>query len=348
MKIYPAGNNQYTKIWLVISELLQKALISYNYVELENKTFWTRTIKAMIEQNKDISLFLDSGAFSAWSQGKEIKIEDYITFIRDHENLLGIYANLDVIGDPAATWKNQMIMEDAGLHPLPVFHYGEDEKWLRRILNRNYDYISLGGMVPISTGDLYFWLDRLFSRYLTDSNGMPIVKVHGFGLTSLRLMLRYNWHSVDSTSWVVTGRMGSVYIPRFKNGEWIYDEDSWKIAVSNRSPNNKEAGKHFTTMSPMEQKAILSYLTDKGYKFGKSEFKKVSQDYELKENEKWAEKKPSDKSDKREVEIVIEQGVSNMYQLRDEVNVLYFLDLEKSMPAWPWAFKKEVQHGFFE
>lgn len=37
----------------------------------------------------------------------------------------------------------------------------------------------------------------------------------------------------------------------------------------------------------------------------------------------------------------MEAGVSNKYQLRDEMNILYFIDLEKSMPAWPWTFKKE-------
>jgi hypothetical protein len=57
---------------------------------------------------------------------------------------------------------------------------------------------------------------------------------------------------------------------------------------------------------------------------------------------------PEDKKAKRELEIVIDPGISNKYQLRDEMNILYFLDLEKSRPAWPWAFKtKETQKGMF-
>lgn len=302
----------------------------------------------MSEEKKKVELFLDSGAYSAWSQGKEININEYIDFIKKHEDVITVYANLDVIGNPEATWKNQMIMEDAGLHPLPVFHYGEDIMWLKRMLKRKYEYMSLGGMVPISTPDLIHWLDDLFLNYICDESGMPLVKIHGFGLTSLRLMLRYPWYSVDSTSWVVTGRMGSIYIPRYRNGKWIYDEDSWKIAVSNRSPNNKEAGKHITTMSIMEKEILMNYITEKGYKLGQSEYKMVEQGYELEDNERWVEKKPLDKVTKREVEIIIEAGVSNRYQLRDEMNIIYFLDLENSMPEWPWPFKiEEIQKGFF-
>ena len=312
--------------------------------------YWlTKDNGIMPETKNKVELFLDSGAFSAWSQGKEINIQDYISFIKEHEDVIDVYANLDVIGDPKSTWRNQQIMEQTGLKPLPVFHYGEDEKWLRRYLDKNYDCISLGGMVPISTSNLIPWLNRLFSKYLTDSEGVSIIKVHGFGLTSLPLILRYPWYSVDSTSWVITGRMGSVYIPRYKNGEWIYNENSWKVAVSTRSPNTKEAGKHIETLTPIEKRIILNYIHKKGYKLGSSTFKKVDQSYKPDKNERWFDKKPKNKSEKREIEIIHEPGISNKYQLRDEMNIIYFLDLEKSMPEWPWVFKKEeVQNGFFE
>lgn len=298
---------------------------------------------SMLKENKKVELFLDSGAFSAWSQGKEINIDEYISFIKSNEDILDVYANLDVIGDAEATWKNQAYMESKGLLPLPVFHYGEDIKYLKKLLSGKYGYISLGGMVPISTDDLIKWLDPLYKQYLCDEKGLPIVKVHGFGLTSLRLMLRYPWYSVDSTSWVVTGRMGSIYIPRYKNGAWIYDEDSWKVAVSNRSPNVRESGAHITTMSPNERKVLISYITEKGYKLGISEYKTVEYEYILQENEKFLGKKPDKKGTPREVEIIVEPGISNKYQLRDEMNIIYFQDLEKSMLEWPWAFKQKSQ-----
>ena len=75
------------------------------------------------EQDKAVSLFLDSGAYSAWTQGVEINIRDYIDFIKQHQDIIDIYANLDVISidgkrgsklTAELTLKNQKIMEEGG------------------------------------------------------------------------------------------------------------------------------------------------------------------------------------------------------------------------------------------
>lgn len=306
-------------------------------------------------KSKKVDLFLDSGAFSAKSQKVTIDIQDYIAFIKEHEDVIDVYANLDVIGDPAATWKNQMIMEEAGLSPLPVFHQGSPEKYLKRYIDR-YEYVALGGMVGVAN-KLSEYLDRIFSTFICHPDGTPKVKVHGFGLTILKMMLRYPWYSVDSTSWVVTGRLGSIYTPQFKGGNWIYDENSWKVGVSSRSPSSPEGEivtedraspadpDHIDHMSPLKQKVILDYLHDKGYRVGKSRFEFRSQSTPLKEGERWFGKKPKDKTALREVEIIEEPGLCNQYALRDEMNIIFFLDLEKSMPEWPWPFKLKSGGG---
>jgi hypothetical protein len=289
-----------------------------------------------------ISLFLDSGAFSAWSKGINIDIQEYIKFIKQHEKYIDVYAVLDDILDPEKTLQNQKIMEKAGLSPLPCFHFGEPIKYLQNYLE-NYDYVALGGMVPISSKDLSIWLDELFRDFICDHKGIPKVKIHGFGLTSLRLMFRYPWYSVDSTSWVMTSRMGGVMVPRYKSGKWIYDENSWKISVSARSPDKSEAGKHIDTFSARQKQHILNYFSEKGYVLGRSKFELVTKIYKLKKNEKW--NGPA-VGNKREIEIIIEPGLCNDYKLRDEINIIYYLDLEKSMPKWPWAFKAKGMKGF--
>ena len=307
---------------------------------------------------KKISLFLDSGAFSAWSKGAEIKIQDYISFIKENEKYIDYYAVLDSIGDPELTLKNQRIMEKAGLTPLPCFHYGEDLKYLKTYLAK-YEYICLGGMVPISTSNLETWLDDLFPNYICDSKGIPKVKIHGFGMTSLDLMLKYPWYSVDSTSWVMTGRFGSVMVPRFRNGKYVYNEQPWKVTVSFRSPDIKEQDKHILTYTEMERKVIMEYFKKKGYVLGKSEYRSVDSGYKLKEGERWFGKEEADSqrsiygTDNREgyvkdgwskdrlVETIIEPGICNDYKLRDELNIAYYLDLQESLPKWPWSFKKE-------
>jgi len=309
----------------------------------------------MNKQNK-VDLFLDSGAFSAWTQGTYINLDEYIKFCLEHLDVVTAIANLDVIpGKPYQQltqedidnsarqgWQNYKKMLKAGIPKkklVHIFHQGEDFKWLRRMV-KQIPYIGLSPANDKTTNQRIHWLDACMD-YVVDKEGMPIVKFHGFAATSLRLMLRYPWYSVDSTSWVVTGRMGSIYVPRFRSGEWIYDEDSWKIAVSSRSPNTKEAGKHIETLPPKQKQLVLDYIHSKGYQLGKSVFKTVPAGYELKENERWADKKPKDKTVKRQVEVIEEPGVCNKYQLRDEMNIIYFQDLEQSMPEWPWPFKKK-------
>jgi len=324
-------------------------LHSYYHIPLFEEKWWKMNTK-----NK-VRLFLDSGAFSALTQGVEINIQEYIAFIEKHIDIIDVYANLDFIGTigkrpnketAERTLKNQIIMESAGLNPLPVFHYGEPLSFLEYYV-KNYSYVALGGTVGIPKVKQTPWFERCFSDYICDSNGYPKVKIHGFGLTSLKLMLRYPWYSVDSTSWVVTGRLGSIFVPIFKNGKWIYDENSWKISVSTQSPNLKEAGQHIDTLPPTQREIVLDYIHEKGYKLGKSEFRMELQTYKLQENEKWAQKKPKDKQEKRRVQKIIEPGISNTYQLRDEINIIYFLDVEKSMPEYPWAFQRQSRKGFF-
>ena len=285
-----------------------------------------------------VELFIDSGAFSAFNQGVPIDVHEYIEWIREHEEFIDTYANLDVIGDPKTTLKNQRIMEKAGLNPLPCFHYAEPIKYLEYYLNK-YDYIALGGMVPISSRDLSIWLDRIFSQFICGEDGMPKVKVHGFGLTSFRLMREYPWYTVDSTSWILTGRNGALFVPKKKGGKYTYEEDPLKVNISHKSPTTKDAGRHLFNFPERERKEILEYITERGFILGESEiYDAPSKKYELKDDEKWFGKKKEGK-----VERIIEEGVSNCYWLRDQLNIIYFLDFEMALPEWPWAFKVKTK-----
>ena len=321
-----------------------------------------------MKKSEKISLFLDSGAHSLFNKefaaisgkkgihsrvhakyeyadSKEFKeyLDAYIAFIHENKEYLDIYVNLDVIFNPEKTWEVQKYMEAQGLSPLPVYHFGEDIKWLKKYVDE-YEYIGIGGLGQDITKKKFIqgMGDPVFSYVCDTENNLPKVKVHGFAMTSLDLMLRYPWYSVDSTSWVLVGRFGSVFVPRIKNGKCIYDENSFQVTVSDRSPSKKEEGKHISTFSEMEKEIILGYFEKKGYKLGESEFREEPIDYQPKDNERWHGK---GKGGKREVEEIVEPGLCNDYKQRDELNIIYFLDLEKSMPEWPWPFKLKKQ-GF--
>ena len=183
-----------------------------------------------------------------------------------------------------------------------VFHQNEDFQWLEKMV-KEMGYIGLSPANDRTTNEKQSWLDRCMD-FVLDKNGIPKVKFHGFAVTSLRLMLRYSWYSVDSTSWVLTGRFGSVYVPKIKSKrEYVYGENSWKICVSNKSPSQKDQDKHITTFPEIQREEIKKYFKIKGYELGKSEFKIEKKDYKLKENEKWFSKAKKDGT--REVEKII-------------------------------------------
>src|SRR5690606_16328259 len=197
--------------------------------------------------------------FSAFSLGAEINLVEYCEWIKRNEDIIrrddGILmaSVLDSIGSDLGTWQNQQAMEANGVVPLPCFHYGEDERYLEWYLDR-YEYITLGGMVPISTPQLFHWLDRIWDKYLTDGSGRPRIKVHGFGLTSVPLMERYPWYSVDSSSWVQLAAFGNVFIPG--HGQTCF---------STRSPSAKVEGRHITTMTDIEREQLEQVVRDQVY-----------------------------------------------------------------------------------
>lgn len=158
-------------------------------------------------------VWMDSGAFSAKTLGAEISLRRYCQWLQRHKKAIDHYAVLDAIGSDRTsaqtTWDNQMRMEsEFDLAPVPCFHYGEPFEYLEKYVE-GWDYIALGGMVPVETKQLSLWLDEVWNHYLTRDDGAPIVKVHGFGMTTFSLMARYPWFSVDSSSWLMGGRNGT-------------------------------------------------------------------------------------------------------------------------------------------
>jgi len=193
MKIYLAGALNFVD------------LIGIKEIGVENVlSSW---LEGKANRYPEFNMFVDSGAFTAWTQGKELKIEDYIDFLKRNESNIEYYANLDVIGDADGTLKNQEIMEKAGLSPVPTYHLREDIKHLEYYL-QNYDFIALGGTVGSPRTVVEPFLDTCFSvikKYWPK-------KIHGFGVNALWALKKYPFYSIDSTSWLVGGRYGKVFV----------------------------------------------------------------------------------------------------------------------------------------
>jgi len=263
---------------------------------------------------KTTSIFLDSGAFSAWNKGAEINIDEYAAYCLENLDHVDYIANLDVIpGTPGVPttleqraesarkgWENYIYLLDKGIPKeklIHIFHQDEPWKWLKRMVK----YCPIIGLSPANdrtTDQKEVWLDDCM-KYVLDKDGLPLKPFHGFAVTSVRLMVKYPWWSVDSTSWVIYGKYGMVLFPRI----YSYGVDFTKterVFVSNQSPKQSMDGKHFNTYSPMTQGRFSAYAESKGYTIA-----------ELAED----------------------------HRKRDEINLIYYLELEKSLPKWPWAYK---------
>lgn len=199
MKLYFAAYKPNVKDIIKTPEKVN-LLESYFTFKKEDYTEWHKKHKL---ENRD--LFLDSGAYSAFNSGVKIDLDDYIKYVQKHKDATTIYATLDVIGDWKATKKNTEYMESKGLKPLPVFHYKSPLDELKRMCSK-YDYIALGGLVPLKTNTklLRLWLDTCFKVIYEETmkKGKPLLKVHGFGLTNFSIWRDYPFYSVDSTTWL--------------------------------------------------------------------------------------------------------------------------------------------------
>lgn len=161
-------------------------------------------------------VFADSGGFSAMTQGAQIDLGEYAAWIKRFKHLFNAYANLDVIGDAAATRDNQHRLEDLGTEPIPVFHVNEDWAQLESYIEQ-YPYIALGGMVPYMryTKKIMPWIIKAFRL----ANKQSVF--HGFGATSWDVIKNLPWYSVDSSSWGAGFRYGQVPLFDESRGRFV-------------------------------------------------------------------------------------------------------------------------------
>lgn len=236
--------------------------------EIKNWVDYRRTTKDMRAK-----LFIDSGAFSAHTKGVEIDVDEYIDYLNDNDDALTIYAQVDKIpGEfrkpktkeqlleaPKLSWENYLYMAPKLKSKdklLPVFHQGEEFKWLKNMLeytDENGNHIPYIGISPandVSTKDREGWLTEVYNIIARSSN--PNVKTHGLGVTSLRLLEKYPFTSADSTGWIMTSVNGMIFSP---TGSVLISE------VTKSNPKN------LANWNNHEKDNILRYIESKGFTY---------------------------------------------------------------------------------
>lgn len=139
-------------------------------------------------------LMLDSGAFTAYTKGITININELNAYIKQIQPDYAI--QLDVIGNEQKTWENYLKQRQDIPNILPVIHYNATDKHIERVLNVA-DYVLLGGLVPYAKDKpkLIKWLDYLYGKHK-----LVAKKTHLLGITTQTILERYPIYSCDSSS----------------------------------------------------------------------------------------------------------------------------------------------------
>lgn len=252
-------------------------------------------------------------------------IDEYCQYVIEHKDSIDVYATVDVIYNPALTWKTQQYIEKVWkLKPLPVLHYGTPMDWILKYIRAGYDYLGIGGLGQETTWHSYkAWADQVYDLICDPITRKPTIKTHGFAMTSFKLLTRYPWYSTDSSSWAKMAGYGMIFAPHKRNGKFTFvGQDPYYIAVSHKSKAKVRAGRHYLTLSSGERKVLEEWLELIGIPLGKN----------------WRD---------REDGVVVEDGVVNQYGLRAVANMRYYERLMASIPEWPWAWKVRPRKGFF-
>lgn len=222
--LYFAGSqNQECEDWMLNNGCCR---LQSQLNDRKNIQYWT-------DQDFKGKLFIDSGAYTAYTRQVTVDVDEYINYVNSIDHKLSLFAQVDKIpgkhGEPKTkqqiaeapeiSWNNYLYMRERVVSPdklLPIFHRREDWKYLEQMLETKFDgkhipYIGIAATTDSSVKEKREWFDKVFRIIKHSSN--PNVKTHAFGMTSLKILENYPFTSADSTSWIMTGANGSIMTP---------------------------------------------------------------------------------------------------------------------------------------
>ena len=212
LKLYLAGCDKFGKeerrkaLDLYLAGMADEKKRTHDEVMPSNVLFSYENLQVKKAKDFDIyhtfgsKLFIDSGAFSMWTKGVEVNVDEYIDWINKRAKYIDLYGQVDAIpgnrtgGAPTyqevreaaqKTWDNYLYMRPRMKKPeglLYTFHVGEPKEFLKQALEwtdengKHIPYIALGGMVGKTTQVRRNFLKMCFDIIKKSSN--PNVKVH--------------------------------------------------------------------------------------------------------------------------------------------------------------------------
>lgn len=214
VRFYASGLERDPSIMAEFKKMGGKYVLLNYYQLLKSPSNWFDRL-----EKEDLYCLIDSGAYSYFQEKQKRRkqnaqqqelfgeyllmvqyIEGYSRFInqwKDHPRILGFFP-FDVIGDPQQTKENhQRLIEktDAKIHP--VWQITDSLEELQQLVDKEYEMIAIGGMVP--------FLSKRLNKVRTTLNKVydkfPTVNFHFLGVAN-ELLLEYPCYSSDSTAFL--------------------------------------------------------------------------------------------------------------------------------------------------
>lgn len=226
-------------------------------------------------RKSDNKIFVDSGAFSAFTKGITLNTDKYIEYLNNkvNEYNLNMVAQVDTIPgtyglDSTSTSKlcinNFLYMIERMKNPdilVPVHHYGESFEDLKKLVKlevngRPLQYLCLARSGKMTLDLLLPYLDEAFEIILEYN---PNLKVHGLGMSDINLLEKYPFYSSDSSTHLQLAVRGLILIPHLGNGS--------RNAIVISSKGSTEHSQHFSKLPKNQKEWLLSEIVNRGYTF---------------------------------------------------------------------------------
>lgn len=157
-------------------------------------------------------LFIDSGAFTAHSTGKEISLQEYAEYLTTFDGAWNHAVTLDKIGDPATTARQTRKLHGMGLKVMPVFTAGESLAEFDAMV-KDVGYICVGGGVGMTKAATVQRIGVLQHRAAALGGG-----IHALGVGAIPFLRQARPYSADASNISAAFRFGLI---RFFDGVGI-------------------------------------------------------------------------------------------------------------------------------
>lgn len=227
-----------------------------------------KTSQALIAAGQPFELMYDSGAFTAWSRGKEVNLDD---LIRIYDEMIEKYEShsvatwlisLDKIPGKRGQTASPDEIEEAvrisdrnfeilkkryGDRVLPVFHQNESDARLHEVAAMA-PYICVSPRNDLHEASRRRWSQEVHAK-------IPGKKTHGLAATGYAMMTQVPWGSVDSATWVLLAANGAVF----------RDTKLRTLHISDQSGALKDYDGHYRNMPPRFQREFAEFVEARGF-----------------------------------------------------------------------------------